>query len=195
MSASDGRQRGSHPHVDPRGRRPPISAELAGPLFPHGVPIYSEDELAALVARFQIRQVVFSCSDVSYDHVMHRGAVANTAGTDVTLLGPRATRIESRKPVIVVSAVRTGPGKSQTRLIVEAASPVTADHPEIITDRRVLVVEDSPTLTHGGVRFGAGTVMARKFGASEIVDPRPFAVGSIATRTEAIRRSVLSSPP
>jgi predicted GTPase len=64
--------------------------------------------------------------------------------------------------------------------IVEAASPVTADHPEIITGRKVLVVEDGPTLTHGGMRFGAGTVLARKFGAREIVDPRPFAVGSIA---------------
>jgi predicted GTPase len=63
---------------------------------------------------------------------------------------------------------------------VEAASPVTADHPEIITGRKVLVVEDGPTVTHGEMRFGAGTVLARKFGAREIVDPRPYAVGSIA---------------
>jgi predicted GTPase len=65
-------------------------------------------------------------------------------------------------------------------LIVEAASPVTADEPDKITGRKVLVVEDGPTLTHGEMRFGAGTVLARKFGASEIVDPRPYAVGSIA---------------
>jgi predicted GTPase len=65
-------------------------------------------------------------------------------------------------------------------LIVEAASPVTADRPQIITGRKVLVVEDGPTVTHGEMRFGAGTVIARKFGAREIVDPRPFAVGSIA---------------
>jgi predicted GTPase len=65
-------------------------------------------------------------------------------------------------------------------LIVEAASPVRADGAERITGRRVLVVEDGPTLTHGEMRFGAGTVLARKFGAAEIVDPRPFAVGSIA---------------
>jgi len=64
--------------------------------------------------------------------------------------------------------------------IVEAASPVTADNPELITGRRVLVVEDGPTLTHGEMRFGAGTVLARKWGASELVDPRPFAVGSLA---------------
>jgi predicted GTPase len=65
-------------------------------------------------------------------------------------------------------------------LIVEAASPVMADGAQQITGRRVLVVEDGPTLTHGEMRFGAGTVLARKFGAGEIVDPRPFAVGSIA---------------
>jgi predicted GTPase len=65
-------------------------------------------------------------------------------------------------------------------LIVEAASPVSADRPERITGRKVLVVEDGPTLTHGEMRFGAGTVLARKFGAAELVDPRPFAVGSIA---------------
>jgi len=67
---------------------------------------------------------------------------------------------------------------------VEAASPVAADHPELITGKKVLVIEDGPTLTHGEMRFGAGTVIARKFGAAEgaaeIVDPRPFAIGSIA---------------
>jgi predicted GTPase len=65
-------------------------------------------------------------------------------------------------------------------LIVEAASPVMADRAEQITGRHVLVVEDGPTLTHGEMRFGAGTVLARKFGAGAIVDPRPFAIGSIA---------------
>jgi predicted GTPase len=64
--------------------------------------------------------------------------------------------------------------------IVEAASPVTAERPELVAGRAVLVVEDGPTLTHGEMRFGAGTVLARKFGAATIVDPRPFAVGSIA---------------
>ena len=57
---------------------------------------------------------------------------------------------------------------------------MTADHPELVTDRKVLVVEDGPTVTHGEMRFGAGTVIARKFGAREIVDPRAFAVGSLA---------------
>jgi predicted GTPase len=64
--------------------------------------------------------------------------------------------------------------------IVEAASPVMGEGAERVTGGRVLVVEDGPTLTHGEMLFGAGTVLARKFGAAEIVDPRPFAVGSIA---------------
>jgi predicted GTPase len=282
-----------------------------------------------------VRQAVFSYSDVAYTYVMHRSAVANAAGADFVLLGPRATMLESAKPVVSVCAVRTGAGKSQAsrrivqllrraglrvavvrhpmpygdlsaqrvqrfetladlkrqhctieemeeyephldngtivyagvdygeilekasrdsdvilwdggnndlpfyrptlhvvvadplrlgneltyypgeanlRLadvvvinkvdtadlaatetlrdhvraanpdarIVEAASPVMADGAERIAGRRVLVIEDGPTLTHGEMRFGAGTVLARKFGAGEIIDPRPFAVGSIA---------------
>ena len=315
------------------GRRYP--PDLAGPLYPGGIPIFPEDELAALIERFEVRQAVFSYSDASYTHVMHRAAIANAAGADFVLLGPRATMLDSPRPVVAVCAVRTGAGKSQTsrrivqllrncgvrvvvvrhpmpygdlsaqrvqrfatladlrrerctieeieeyephivngsvvyagvdyaeilekaavdadvivwdggnndlpfyrpachvvvadplRLgneltyhpgeanlrmadvvvinkvdtadlaateqlrdhvraanpdarIVEAASPVMADRPDLITGRKVLVVEDGPTLTHGEMRFGAGTVMARKFGAGKIVDPRPFAVGSIA---------------
>ena len=63
--------------------------------------------------------------------------------------------------------------------IVEAASPVFLDHPDRLTGKRVLVVEDGPTLTHGEMKFGAGTVAALKYGASEIVDPRPYTVGTI----------------
>jgi predicted GTPase len=313
-------------------RYPP---DLAGPIYPDGLPIFPEEDLAALVERHEIRQVVFSYSDVSYEYVMHRAAIAQAAGADFVLLGPRATMLDSPKPVVSVCAVRTGAGKSQTsrrvvqllrepgrrvavvrhpmpygelsaqrvqrfetledlerqhctieeieeyephiengsvvwagvdyadilgkaaaeadvivwdggnndlpfyrpslhivvadplrlgnelryypgeanlRLadvvvinkvdtadlaateqlrdhvraanpdaqVVEAASPVTGDGPERIAGRKVLVVEDGPTLTHGEMRFGAGTVLARKFGAGEIVDPRPFATGSIA---------------
>jgi len=64
-------------------------------------------------------------------------------------------------------------------LIIEAASPLFVDDPEQIRGKRVLVIEDGPTLTHGGMTYGAGWVAARRFGASEIVDPRPYAVGSI----------------
>jgi predicted GTPase len=310
-------------------------ADLAGPLYPEGVPIFPEEELATLVDRLAVRQVVLSYSDVSYQHVMHRAAIANAAGADFLLLGPRATMLDSRKPVIAVCATRTGAGKSPasrrivallrarglrvavvrhpmpygdlsaqrvqrfatledlathrctieemeeyephilsgsvvyagvdyadileqaeaeadvilwdggnndlpfyrptrhivvadplraghelsyypgeanlrmadvviinkvdaagleavtrvrenvraanpSAMVVEAASPVTADHPERISGKRVLVVEDGPTLTHGEMRFGAATVMARRWGAAELVDPRPYAVGSIA---------------
>ena len=315
------------------GRRYP--ADLAGRLYPEGVAIFPEEEMASLIERLAVRQVVFSYSDVSYEYVMHRAAVAQAAGADFVLLGPRATMLQSPMPVVAVCAVRTGAGKSQTSrrivqllrqgglrvvvvrhpmpygdlsaqriqrfatltdlarerctieemeeyephleqgtvvyagvdyadilervsaeadvivwdggnndlpfyrptlhvvvadplrlgneltyypgeanlrmadvvvinkidsadlaaveelrthvrgaapkaLIVEAASPVTADGATMITGRRVLVVEDGPTLTHGEMRFGAGSVLARKFGAAELVDPRPFAVGSIA---------------
>lgn len=64
-------------------------------------------------------------------------------------------------------------------VVIEAASPITVENPEMIRDRRVLVIEDGPTLTHGGMGFGAGYVAARKFGAREIIDARVFAVGSI----------------
>jgi predicted GTPase len=64
-------------------------------------------------------------------------------------------------------------------VIIEAASPITVDKPELIQGKRVLVVEDGPTLTHGDMPYGAGTIIAKRLGASEIVDPRPYAVGSI----------------
>ncbi len=318
---------------DIAGRQYP--AALAGPRYPAGIPIWAEDALPALIAAHHIDQVVFSYSDVSYAHVMHRAAIANAAGADFVLLGARQTMLPSRKPVVAVCAVRTGAGKSQTTrrvaallreaglrvaairhpmpygdlaaqrvqryaeladlqrfrctieeieeyephivagtlvyagvdyaailaeaerevdvvlwdggnndlpfyrpdlhivvadplrvgnelsyypgetnlrmadvviinkidsadrdaiaqlrdnirsvnphaMLIEAASPVMADGAEILTGRRVLVVEDGPTVTHGEMTFGAGTVIARKFGASEIVDPRPWVVGRLA---------------
>lgn len=64
-------------------------------------------------------------------------------------------------------------------IVIEGASPIFVDDPEAIRGKRVLVVEDGPTLTHGGMKYGAGYMVARRFGAGEIIDPRPFAVGSI----------------
>jgi predicted GTPase len=65
-------------------------------------------------------------------------------------------------------------------LIIEAASPIMVDDPKMIKGKRVLVVEDGPTVTHGGMTYGAGTIAAEDYGAAEIIDPRPHAVGSIA---------------
>ena len=64
-------------------------------------------------------------------------------------------------------------------VVVDAASPLTVDNPKFIRDKRVLVVEDGPTLTHGEMKFGAGIVAAQKYGAKEIIDPRPYAIGTI----------------
>jgi predicted GTPase len=64
--------------------------------------------------------------------------------------------------------------------VVDAASTLSVDKPDVIRGKRVLVVEDGPTLTHGEMKIGAGVVAARRFGAKEIVDPRPYAVGRLA---------------
>jgi predicted GTPase len=310
-------------------------AALAGRLYPDGIPILPENDMASLVGSMGVQQVVFSYSDVSYAHVMHRAAIANAAGADFVLLGATQTMIKSSKPVVAVCAVRTGSGKSQTTrrvasllrqaglkvaavrhpmpygdlaaqraqrfatlddlvkhrctieeieeyephidsgtivyagvdyaeilrmaeaevdvvlwdggnndlpfftpdlhivvadplrvgnelsyypgetnlrmadvviinkidtadiasiehlrdnirsvnptaTLIEAASPVMVDNGAMLTGKRALVVEDGPTVTHGEMKFGAGTVVARKFGARELVDPRPYAVGKLA---------------
>jgi predicted GTPase len=63
--------------------------------------------------------------------------------------------------------------------VIDAASPVSVEHPELIKNKKVLVIEDGPTLTHGGMKIGAGTVAAQIFGVSEIIDPRPYLVGKL----------------
>jgi predicted GTPase len=65
-------------------------------------------------------------------------------------------------------------------IVVDGASPIKVDNPALIKGKRVLVVEDGPTLTHGEMKIGAGTVAAKKFGAAELVDPRPFTVGKLS---------------
>ena len=67
-----------------------------------------------------------------------------------------------------------------TALVIDGASPIKVDNPSVIKGKRVLVVEDGPTLTHGEMKIGAGIVAAQKFGAKECVDPRPFVVGKLA---------------
>lgn len=69
-------------------------------------------------------------------------------------------------------------------IVVDAASPLTVDNPEIIKGKRILVIEDGPTLTHGEMKLGAGTVAAMKYGAKELIDPRPFVVGKLAETFE-----------
>jgi predicted GTPase len=98
------------PDID--GRKYP--AELAGSLYPNGIPIYAEDELTHLISELDIDDCVFSYSDVTYQKVMSVSAIVNAAGANFVLLGPNDTMVKSTKPVIAVGAVRTGCGKSQT---------------------------------------------------------------------------------
>lgn len=97
------------PHI--AGRRYPSS--LAGPLYPQGIPIHDEEELEALCKRHGPDQVVFAYSDISHAQVMHTASRVLATGADFVLLGPRRTMLQSRRPVIAISAVRTGCGKSQ----------------------------------------------------------------------------------
>jgi len=319
------------PDID--GRKYP--AELAGKLYPDGIPIYAQAELPKLIKDLNIDTCVFAYSDVTYSYVMGLSAIVNQAGANFTLLGPKQTQIKSTKPVISVCAVRTGCGKSQTSrriievlmemglkvvairhpmpygdlvaqkvqrfatvedlkkhkctieemeeyephvvrgnviysgvdyeailreaekeadvilwdggnndfsfyvpdlmvtvvdphrpghelkyypgettlrladvvvinkmetaspeniqivrdsiakvnpnaLVIDGASPIAVSNPQLIKGKRVLVVEDGPTLTHGEMKLGAGVVAAKRFGAKELVDPRPFVVGKLA---------------
>lgn len=308
--------------------------ELAGSLYPDGVPIYPERDLPELIRRQRVDLVAFSYSDIPHVEVMHRASVIMANGADFILIGATYTMLKSKKPVVAVCAVRTGCGKSQTTRkvceilrnrgqkvvavrhpmpygdlrtqavqrfssykdfethhctieereefeplveqgiiayagvdyarilkdaeqeadiivwdggnndtpfyfpdahivlfdphrpghellyypgetnmlmadiavinkvdtaragdvekvrqnilrhapkadIVKAESPVFVSNPEKIRGRRVLIVEDGPTLTHGEMPYGAGVIAARSYGAGELVDPRPFSSGTI----------------
>jgi len=312
-------------------------AELAGPLYPNGIPIEEEAKLPELVKKYNADEIVLAYSDLPHQYVMERASMALATGADFKLMGPKSTMIESTKPVISICAIRTGFGKSQTTrkvldvfrvdgmkvisirhpmpygdlvaqkvqrfsdysdldkyectieereeyephidrksviyagvdyeailrsaeaenpdvilwdggnndfpfyksdlqivvvdphrpghevsyypgmanllmadvivinkeetanrddiemvrrniakwnpnaVVVDAASPIFVDDPAVIRGKKVLVVEDGPTLTHGEMRYGAGYVAAKKYGARELIDPRPFAVGSIVS--------------
>ncbi len=321
------------PYIDDRK----YPAELSGKLYPKGIPIYPESEIENLIKKYEVDEVVFAYSDVSFNYVMSLGAKVNAAGANFKMLGYQKTFIKSKKPVIAVVAARTGCGKSQSSrkvieilmqmgkkvvairhpmpygnlvkqkvqrfatlddlkkhkctieemeeyephiargnviyagvdyeeivkqaekeadiilwdggnndisfikanlyitvvdphrpgheltyypgltnlyladviilnkidsaspeniqtvreniykinpsaTLIEAASPISIENEseiKLIKGRRVLVVEDGPTLTHGEMKFGAGILAAKKYGAKEIIDPREFAVGSI----------------
>ncbi len=88
-------------------------------------------------------------------------------------------KVDTANPDDVITVRENIHSLNPDAIVIEGASPIFVDDPEAIRGKRVLVVEDGPTLTHGGMAYGAGYVAARRFGAAEIVDPRPFAVGSI----------------
>ena len=110
-------------------------AELAGPLYPAGIPILAESELERIVRDERIDRVVFAYSDVAHETVMHAASRALAAGADFELLGPRRTMLRSTRPIVATGATRTGAGKSQTtrylsRLLEEAGlRAVVVRHP------------------------------------------------------------------
>jgi predicted GTPase len=127
------------------GRRYPAS--LAGGLYPRGIPIYDEKRLPELIARYRVNRVVFAYSDISHDELMHRASLVLALGADFSLLGPAATMLKSKKPIISVCAVRTGCGKSQlTRYLCDILKdknllPVVVRHPMPYGDLATQAVE------------------------------------------------------
>jgi len=93
-------------------------------------------------------------------------------------------KIESADGADILTVMKNVRSVNPKAAIIEGASPLTVEHPELVTGKRVLVVEDGPTLTHGEMKYGAGTVAAQKLNASEIVDPRPYTVKSITATYE-----------
>ncbi len=323
------------PHIEDR-RYP---AALAGSLYPDGIPIVAEEELDKLLSGGEIDEVVFAYSDISFDHIEIRRKRVESRGVAFSLYDVDASMLRSTKPVIAVTAVRTGCGKSQVSrritdilkqcgkktvvirhpmpygdlekqrvqrfatyadlgrhdctieereeyephinngvivysgvdyaailseaekeadvivwdggnndtpfyvpdlwitvtdphraghelqyfpgtvnferadviiiskigyadeaniaaiennakrlnpdaLVLRRPSPLHVPDPDAIADKRVLVIEDGPTTTHGGMPFGAGVLAATEYHASELVDPRPWAVGEIADTFE-----------
>ena len=125
-------------------RYPP---ELAGSLYTRGIPIFDETELTELVRKFRINEVIFAYSDISHNEVMHKASLCLALGVDFRFLGPDATMLKSRRPVISVCAGRTGTGKSQvTRYLCEILTgngikPVVIRHPMPYGDLREQVVQ------------------------------------------------------
>ena len=104
------------PNIDDRK----YPAELAGSLYPKGIPIEPESELTRLIVEQEVDVVVFSYSDVGHEYVMHIGSQVLAAGADYLLLGPNHSMVKSKVPVVAVCAARTGSGKSQTSRRVAA---------------------------------------------------------------------------
>jgi predicted GTPase len=109
------------------------------------------------------------------DEISYHPGEANVRMADVVVIN----KVDTANPDHVEEVRRNVTGVNPGAVIIDAASPVAVDRPALLRGKRVLVVEDGPTLTHGEMEYGAGMVAAMKFGALEAIDPRPFAKGSI----------------
>jgi predicted GTPase len=107
--------------------------------------------------------------------VTYHPGETNLRMADVVIIN----KVDTADPKKVEQVKESIKATNSKAIVLDAASPLTADNPEQITGKRVLVIEDGPTLTHGNMPYGAATIMARRFGAGEIVDPKPYAMGSI----------------
>jgi predicted GTPase len=114
-----------------------------------------------------------------HELVYYPGA-ANLRLADVVIVN----KVDSARAEDVARVVANARSVNPRATVLRAASPLTVDDPAVIRGRRVLAIEDGPSVTHGGMNYGAGVLAARLFGASEIVDPRPYAVGSLARTFE-----------
>ncbi|MGA3191458.1 MAG: cyclic 2,3-diphosphoglycerate synthase [Candidatus Bathyarchaeia archaeon] len=108
---------------------------------------------------------------------------ANLRMADIIIINKVDTADPQKVKLVKENIKMVNPGAT----VLEAASPITADKPEAVRGKRVLVIEDGPTITHGSMPYGAGVIFAQKFGAGAIVDPRPYAVGSIKAAYEKYR--------
>jgi len=93
-------------------------------------------------------------------------------------------KVDTADPTSIATVRKNAKTVNPNATIIEGASPITVDNPKLINGKKVLVVEDGPTLTHGNMAYGAGTIAAERLGAEEMVDPRPYAVGSIVKTFE-----------
>jgi predicted GTPase len=114
-----------------------------------------------------------------HETLYHPGE-ANVNMADVFVIN----KVDTAEPENVIQVRESLRGLNPEAIVIEGASPLFVDDPDEIKGKRVLVIEDGPTLTHGEMKYGAGWVAARRFGAAEIVDPRPYAVGSIVKTYE-----------
>jgi len=107
--------------------------------------------------------------------VAYHPGEANLRMADVVVVN----KVDSATPQQVAAVLANVAAANPKAVVIRASSPVTVDHPDLIAGQRVLVIEDGPTLTHGDMKYGAGVVAAKRFGAAEIVDPRPYAIGTL----------------
>jgi predicted GTPase len=115
------------------------------------------------------------------DELRYYPSEANLRMADVVVIN----KIDSATPESVLTLRENIRSVNAKAKIIDAASPIMLEHGELVAGKRILVIEDGPTLTHGEMKFGAGTVAAQKFGAAEIIDPRPYATGEIRKTYES----------